>query len=433
MINLFSIRGWIPRLLLCCVLSTSNLHASLSGIGADVVGQRIDEIVVSGNLRSQEKYVLKWAGLDTVEYFDSKKLKTARQELLDTGLFKQVSFQSEKKPDGSLILHIVLVEKRYTLLLPRLSRNGDGDIKAGLRLRMHNLAGADQALSVLAQNEEEADGDDSEQIRLSYKMPLYERPYTLRWQLRHTIENTEREGFDNIETSNLFSMSVSRDWTVESLVIPLTVETGVSFERRELERPYPDDIEAREAGSFYRLSISLIYDDAHREKYRRYGSYYRVSLSRGLKPLGSDYESNILSLEAIRFIPVNRYDNFNFRVVSEFSHDSPYDYLRYGIGGASNLRGLEDEDERGDARIFSNWEYIAGYRKNPGVRHTFFIDIGNVFESADEIDFTDMHYTIGTGIRWKIQSFVKTDLFLDYGFDVENQNGKIYGGTSLAF
>ena len=42
-------------------------------------------------------------------------------------------------------------------------------------------------------------------------------------------------------------------------------------------------------------------------------------------------------------------------------------------------------------------------------------------------------YTVGTGFRWKIKYFVKTDLSLDYGYDVEEQKGKLYGGTSLNF
>ncbi|MEM7565079.1 MAG: BamA/TamA family outer membrane protein, partial [Pseudomonadota bacterium] len=394
--KIISLRVWKPCLFLFCYLLSPGSFASLDGISVDAFGQRIDLINISGNQRSQEKYVLKWSGLAVGQLFEKQLLNAARQELMDTGLFKQVSFQSEEQSDGRLALHILLEEKRYTLLLPRLSRNGDGDVKVGIRLRMHNLAGADQTLSALIQKEEEEDGDDSELIRLRYRMPLYDLPYTLSWRLSHEIENTEEENFNNIETSNFISMGVSRDWDIDSLAIPLTVATSISFEQRKLDRPYPDDIEAREAGDFNRLSLALIYDDAHREKYRRYGSFYQISLARGFNALGSDYESNILTIEAIRFIRLNRGDNFNFWVVTAFSHDSPYDYLRYSIGGASNLRGLEDEDERGDARVFSNWEYIVAYKRYPGVRHTFFIDIGNVYKTASDIDLTELHYTIGT-------------------------------------
>ena len=97
------------------------------------------------------------------------------------------------------------------------------------------------------------------------------------------------------------------------------------------------------------------------------------------------------------------------------------------------MRGLEDFDERGDALVFGNLEYIFAYRRYPGVRHTLFLDFGNVYDDFNEIDPGDLHYTIGTGFRWKIESFVRTDLFFDYGYDLEEEAGKLYGGTSLNF
>ncbi|MCP4469823.1 MAG: hypothetical protein GY815_03910 [Gammaproteobacteria bacterium] len=111
----------------------------------------------------------------------------------------------------------------------------------------------------------------------------------------------------------------------------------------------------------------------------------------------------------------------------------PIDYLNYGIGDSSNMRGLEGVDERGDARWFSNLEYVFSYRKKPAIAHTLFVDIGNVYDNLNDVDFTDLRYTMGTGFRWKIESFVKTDLFLNYGYSPEEREGKLYGGTSLNF
>ena len=76
---------------------------------------------------------------------------------------------------------------------------------------------------------------------------------------------------------------------------------------------------------------------------------------------------------------------------------------------------------------------MFSYQKLPAVAHSFFIDVGNVYDDLEAVDFADLHYTLGTGIRWKVESFVKTDLFLDYGYDVEEEDGKFYGGTSLNF
>ena len=425
--------------ILALVLATGSLlhfeavQASFAGISAEVVGQPVDQILISGNDRTQEKYILKWIKIVPGQPLTIAALNQARQELRDTGLFRQISFQAERFEDGELILHIILRERRFTLLLPRLSRNGDGDVKAGLRLRMYNLQGADRTLEMLAQQEEEAEGDDSEEFRMRLKVPLYSKPYDLTWGLRYEIENTEVEDFDNIETRRWMSLRVARDWHIDGWSVPLTVETGLTLEDVELDRPYPEDIEAIKGGSFNRLGLEFRYDDLHRERYRRYGSLYSVEIARGFDWLDSDYESNIVRFRIVRFRPLNRYDNLNYRLIFEVSHNSPFDYPDYGLGGASSIRGLEDFDERGDARLFSNIEYVFAYRAHPNLRHSLFVDFGNVYEDLNAVDPGDMNFTVGTGFRWKIESFVKTDLFVDYGYDIERSEGKLYGGTSLAF
>ena len=418
---------------LCCVLLSQPAQASLAGVNANAIGLPIDQFRVSGNVKTQEKYLLQWSGLRIGQILTLDALNYALQELRDRDLFKTIQFQTERFENGELTLHIIVEERRSWLLLPRVDRNSEGDIKTGFRLRMYNLQGADRSLSVLAQQEQETNGDDSDQLRVSYEMPLYEKPYDLGWQYFRVVENTVREDFVNIETVNYFSFGVSRDWHLREFSTPLTLATAIAFEDRDLDQPYPDSIEAREAGSYNRLRLALIYDDVHREPYRRYGNYYAFSISQGFEWLGSDYDSTVFDFEINGFKRLNLFDNFNYRLVVEVSNNSPFNYLNYDIGGGSNIRGLEDYPVRGDARWFSNLEWVLAYRKHPGVAHTLFLDLGNVYDHLEDIDVTDVKYTVGTGFRWKIESFVKTNLFLDYGYDVEGQQGKFYAGTSLNF
>ena len=174
----------------------------MAGISAEVIGLPIDNLLISGNERTQEKWIRKWLGIEIGQELSKPLLNRAQQELRDTGLFREVYFQTERDENGELTLHVRLEERRVNLLLPRLSRNGDGDIKAGIRLRMYNLQGADQTLELLAQQEEESGGDDSEEIRFRYTMPLYEKPYELSWRISKIVANTEVEDFRNVETSD---------------------------------------------------------------------------------------------------------------------------------------------------------------------------------------------------------------------------------------
>jgi outer membrane protein assembly factor BamA len=422
---------WLSLVFLCMPVQAQ--QASMIGVSAKAIGKPIDQFRVSGNERTQRKYLLHWAELREGQILTIDLLNNALQELRDTDLFKTIRFQTESLENGELTLHIIVEERRSWLLLPRLSRNSDGDIKTGLRLRMYNLQGADRTLDILVQHEDEADGDDAEELRIRYKIPLYNKPYDLAWQANHVIKNTEEDGFENVETINFLGFDVSRDWHIDALTTPLTVRSALALEDRDLDETYPESIEAREEGVFNRIRLGLELDDVHRERYRRFGSLYGIGIQQGFDWLGSDYDATIVDIEAIGFNRLNRYDNFNYRVVLEVSNNSPFDYPKYSIGGGSTIRGLEDFDERGDARWFTNLEYVFSYRKKPAIAHTLFVDFGNVYEKFEDIDITDVHYTLGTGFRWKIESFVKTELFLDYGYSPEEQDGKLYGGTSLNF
>jgi len=140
-----------------------------------------------------------------------------------------------------------------------------------------------------------------------------------------------------------------------------------------------------------------------------------------------------VEFETIHKQRLNNYDNFDFRVIAAAANDSPFDFPSFEIGGGSTVRGLEDFDDRGDARVFANFEYAFAYRRRPQLRHTLFLDLGNVYDDIYDIDLGDLHYTVGTGFRRKIEAFVRADLFLDYGYDFEAGAGKLYGGTSLPF
>lgn len=94
----------------------------------------ISEIRVYGNEKTQLRFILKWANIRPGELLTREKLKLARQNILDTSLFKEVTIKTRAVGDQVQVA-INLEEKYFTLLLPRLGRNSNGDVKAGLKLR----------------------------------------------------------------------------------------------------------------------------------------------------------------------------------------------------------------------------------------------------------------------------------------------------------
>ncbi len=419
--------------MLCIVGIQSAVAAELDEIDPATLGTPIDRFVITGNERTQERFLRKWTGLGPGTILTRENLEAAEQELLDRALFRDIRFSSERMEAGETELRLAIRERRYTLLLPRASRNNTGDIKAGIRLRLNNLQGADRTLEALLQRENQADGDDADEFRIEYTMEFFDRPYDLELEFERIEENTEIDDFANVHFTDKVSVGVARDWHISGWRTPLTVSTAVTFEDFDIADAYPPAVDGPEPGHFNRLAIGFRLDRVHRDRYRRFGSFYSLTLERGFDWLSSDFTSNLVTFEVRGFRPINAYDNIEYRLIFAASNDSPFGRLRFGLGGAATLRGLENFEDIGDARIFTNIEYIFAYRNRPQLRHTLFVDVGNVWEDLDSIKLSDWEYTVGTGFRWKIDAFVKTDLFLDYGYDVENSEGRLYGGTSLNF
>jgi outer membrane protein assembly factor BamA len=404
----------------------------ISLANADLFGLPLAKIIVEGNTRTQSRFVLKWAEISVGDVIGQSKLDHARQNILDTELFKQVTLRTELRQSKPTLI-IKLEERIYTLLLPRASRNGDGDLKLGVNLKLHNINGADQTLNLLAEKSELSNGDDGRRYRIRYDFPQYDRPYRYHISFSDSINNTLVSGFQNVEYENSTSFSMTRDWHVVSLSSPLSLTASILYQDIQLQSPYPDALEELDAGKFSRLGLKIEYDAIHTQKYRHYGNFHSMEIQQGLGSLGSDYLSRIIKIESRFYLPLNQRDNFNTRLLFGWSKNSPFNVPYYELGGSDTLRGLEQESSRGDALLLGNFEYVKGFESHPSFRWSSFIDIGNAFPDLGEIDLGDLQTSIGFGGRWKALNFVKTDLFIDYAYNIDTENSKIYAGTSLTF
>jgi hypothetical protein len=298
---------------------------------------------------------------------------------------------------------------------------------------MNNLRGADESLYALVEKADLSTGDTSKRYRIKYDFPQISKPYHYEFTLGESTTNTEDNGFLNVVYEDIFVVSVVRDWHISLTSVPLTLTTSLAYQNIRLREPYPDALNELEAGRFNRLGLKLEYDDVHIEKYRRYGRYISITYQQGLDSLDSDYESNITEFEARHYYPLNALDNFNSKLFVGYAHDTPFSHPFYEIGSADTIRGLAEESYSGNALFSANLEYVKGFVKYPTFRGSLFLDIGNVYDGLNAVDFSDLRTSVGLGVRWKVVAFVKTDLFIDIAYDTDTGKSKTYGGTSLNF
>ena len=425
----------LPRL--CLLLSGIVIYSifiATAQANESLFGRPVVEIEVLGNAKTQARFVIKWARIEIGQPLNQAMLDLTRQRILNRELFEEVTVIAVASGDKVKIV-ITLVEKRYTLILPRLSRNSDGDIKVGLQLSMDNLNGGDQSLRVLAERGEASTGEESSRYRVGYRIPQYSQPYEYFVAFGQEIVNTEdaATGFTNEVYDDFISFSVAREWYVANLPRLLRLFTGFTYQRVDLREPYPEELGGLEPGNYNRINLNLEYDGINFELYRRTGRYYFFTYQQGLEALGSDFDSRLFEMDARFYQPINDLDNFNYRLFMGLSHNTPFNNENYSIGSSKSIRGIDRGSFSGDALLFGNFEYIKGFKKHRKFRTSVFIDIGNVYEDIKSIDITDLRVGVGVGLRWKAISFVRTDLVVDVGYDIDTGNVKFYAGTRLNF
>ncbi len=415
---------FVPAVLLLCGL------ASLPA-GAAPCTTRIDGFDLRGLEKTQAYFLTLWSGLKTGQTVDRKALDTARQRLMDTALYQDVTVTAETPCAEHSRIVITVHEKHYHLIYPRASRNGDGDVDLGMRYRGSNLFGRGQSIALLLSRKDYANGNSADRFQLDYDLPLYEPPYRIRTRLFRA--DTLLSGSQTLatETDSQLRLSIGRDWHLSAVSRPIGVFALMRLQRKSLDHPSPD-LEL-EPGVFNTLGVRLEFDDVHRSKTRRFGRFFSLEYDQGIFGLGSDYETTLVRFEGRHYIPVNDTDNLNLRYIIGLASEKVFNQNVFTIGGSATVRGIESNSVDGNGLWLLNLEYLKGFEQWPSFRIAGFTDIANVFDRYNDFRGKPWQTTLGLGLRWKIRSFVKTDLFIDYGYDPDSGYSRFYAGTHLNF
>ena len=130
----------------------------------------LERIDITGNNKTRAVIILQELPFKAGDRVTDEMIEQAAQPVKDLGLFEIVEVKSAVSPDGGLIVDIVVKEKRFTFILPKLNRNGDGDITTGLVWRSDNLFGLNQRskFTVAYRKFDDTDEDEETQIKWEY-------------------------------------------------------------------------------------------------------------------------------------------------------------------------------------------------------------------------------------------------------------------------
>ena len=122
---------------LVCALALS----ASAGWAAEMV---VENVQFEGNIKTKSVILsqeLPYKPGDTVTAED---LEAGTQAIKDLGLFESVEHSTTEIDSNTVVVTYKVVEKRFNFILPKLNRNGDGDITTGVVWRSDNLFGLNQ-------------------------------------------------------------------------------------------------------------------------------------------------------------------------------------------------------------------------------------------------------------------------------------------------
>jgi outer membrane protein insertion porin family len=131
---------------------------------------------------------------------------------------------------------------------------------------------------------------------------------------------------------------------------------------------------------------------------------------------GGDHDFTKYNFDLRKYVPGFRDEHaWAFRVKGGISNGNLPTLEKYRLGGSQSLRGYEDFSFLGKNMLLLNLEYrLPLDDKFTGVA---FVDGGNTWETLEEAQLNQLHYSAGVGVRMNTPI---GQLRLDYGW---NENG----------
>jgi outer membrane protein assembly factor BamA len=395
----------------------------------------VDRIEITGNDKTLPTTILQELFFSVGDMVTDETLEESEQAVQDLGLFQKVTIEKTVNPDGSIVANVDVVEKRYTFILPKLDRNGEGDITTGIVWRSDNLFGRNQVskFTLAYRTYNDTDENDETSIRWDYFYPrIRSSPYSLTINLAEEDTNLDETlGFSKgtYDRDRQFARFLVGRWlNSQGPSRGLRAGIGPSWEK------YSHEFISGAEGLLPNLTIQALVAELDGYYVRdhllsRSGHHYRYELAWSNESTGSDIDfvEHRMFFRKYHRLAAVAHSNLNFQFSLSTTNQSRLGPPEYKIGGSRLLRGYDRDEVEGNSFLILNTEWLRPVFDRESLRSAVFADVGNAWDSLSDASFSDLKYSTGLGLRWKLKRFVKTDVRLDIAYGLSD------GGTTKAY
>jgi hypothetical protein len=265
------------------------------------------------------------------------------------------------------------------------------------------------------------------QIRLQLKPEIYltKNAYRLNATLRF-----ERFPGKFFGIGDDVPASAAEDYTPQTIGLQLSVKRKIlgsvfagvqyTFEKTSIRKVTPGGlleqgtIPGSTGGVISGLGLSVNWDNRDNIFFPRRGSYLQFSADFFNPAFGSDYHFSTTSLDLRTYVPVFSTHVMAFQFLTRDIGGSPPFYELATLGGASILRGNFSGQYRDKALLAVQAEYRLPVWRRFGA--AAFVGLGNVGPALRDINLSRLKYSLGGGIRYRLDSKEGTNLRLDFAW-----------------
>ena len=369
---------------------------------------------------------------------DLKKIEDSVQGIMDLGLFKSVSYylveDYEEADESDADLVILLEEKIYLLILPRLKVNEDAT-HYGIQVRWDNVFGLNHEMRFLLEDRGTTDGVDEYRQRIKYKYPnVKSSKYELNFNFSDQNNVDEIDDFTSVNRKDKnFGIGVfkwlnptgrNRGWFA-----------GIGFDYRQRENEVVLGALVDNELDAMVIEMQYGFKDLHQYAYSRSGKEfgYYTHISHHALSSESEFFLHVLYYRSYYQFDSRPDDNLNVQTILGHSTNNILDDEAFSLGSSEDLRGYESGSFVGNTMLLVNIEYMMPSTISPSLRYVYFVDFGNTYDDISEIRNGHLKTGVGTGLRWKVPMFVRLDFRLDIAYGFTADDYRVSFGTRHVF
>lgn len=383
----------------------------------------IEEIRVSGNGKTKDIVIIREMETKAGEVFDSDKLQKDLRRIYNLGFFEDV--KTEFKPGsvpGNIVLEIQVVESKTGSAGFGAGYSSTGGLLGFLELQERNFRGRGQRASTKLSF---GAGDTS--FDLNYFEPWIDKKRTSMGL--NLINNKEERTFvaDDVTVKRVGgAVSLGRPvgGPLSDRRITLTLKSEQVDVRSDI--PIYDAIE----GLTNTVGVGYVSDNRDNFQDPTKGTRLAVNADVVGGAFGGDFDFQKYVLDVRTYRPLGKKGVLAFRgrggtangVVPQFEH--------FDLGGVSSIRGYEESQFQGTSSILANMEYRHPFGGNIGA--VLFFDTGKT-SNTSSLNLSNLHSSVGLGIRFKIPAFGVGPVRLDYAQNLDDNSSKFHFGIGQLF